>query len=367
MRQGGGVLLQLVAVDYRRDVYRGLVDRTEAGVTLVSGQRTFDASIRRADPEVPQKLVRNVFIWNDRLVWQAGVLRAAVNAPWVIAELNPRILSTWTLLLLRRFTRRPCVVWGHAFPRSGPSSRTDLLRRPLRRLAKVVLTYSEPEALALAARQQHLRVIAAPNALYRREDIGSSPVAADAVDGFVFVGRLVAAKKPELLLRAFSQLPPDSRGWPRLHIVGEGPLEAALRDDVTRLGIEASRVTFHGHVSSREALRQIHGRAVASVSSGYVGLALIQSLSFGVPQIVADAEPHSPEIAAAEFGRNAISFRANDAGDLATCLATTWHERARWWEARPAIAQACAETYSVDVMVDRMVSAICVAEARGAS
>jgi len=117
-------------------------------------------------------------------------------------------------------------------------------------------------------------------------------------------------------------------------------------------------------VSSREELRHIHGHSVASIAAGYVGLSLIQSLSFGVVQIVADDEPHSPEIAAAHFGRNALSFRANDADDLARCLSEVWQDRDRWLEARNDIARSCADSYSVDVMVESMIAAVRMAQKR---
>ncbi|MGI8707384.1 MAG: glycosyltransferase [Actinomycetota bacterium] len=355
--QEGGLLIQTVAVDYQQEFYRSLSEATR-GMTLLSGRRTFDRTIRAVVPSVPALEVRNVFLMGDRLLWQVGVLRPALRAEWLIAEMNPRILSTWVLLACRRLLRRPTALWGHAFPRLGPDARTGVLRGPLRRIAHAVIVYSEREALALAERQPEISVVAAPNALYRRADIRTPSTDPESVDGFICVGRLVEGKRPMLLLEAFSRLTPDADGHPVLHLVGEGPLEPLLRSRAEELGLDVSRVAFHGQLSEREELRELYARAVASVSPGYVGLALIQSLSFGIPQIVADCEPHSPEIAAADLGRNSVMFQAGSVEDLARRLRELWSERTQWVAARHTIAEECASSYSVDVMAERMRDAL---------
>ena len=51
------------------------------------------------------------------------------------------------------------------------------------------------------------------------------------------------------------------------------------------LGIDRD-VIFYGHVSEPSELRSVYGASVASLSPGYVGLSVTQSLGFGVPMIV---------------------------------------------------------------------------------
>lgn len=64
-------------------------------------------------------------------------------------------------------------------------------------------------------------------------------------DRLLFVGRLVEPKRVELLIRALPALTARA-GIAGLDVVGSGPREAALRDEVKSLGV-SDKVTFHGH------------------------------------------------------------------------------------------------------------------------
>ena len=99
----------------------------------------------------PLTLVDNVFLWKRRLVWQRGVVRPLLAADVAILELNPRILSNWLILAGRRLRRRPTVLWGHAWSRSGARSRTDRIRDVMRRLGNVILVYTERQKQELLA------------------------------------------------------------------------------------------------------------------------------------------------------------------------------------------------------------------------
>lgn len=50
---------------------------------------------------------------------------------------------------------------------------------------------------------------------------------------------------------------------------------------------------------NNEDIYDVYANALVSVSPGYVGLSLTQSLSFGVPMLIAIDEAHVPEIDAA--------------------------------------------------------------------
>lgn len=165
------ILLQSIAADYRQEVYYEFAETTGGGVISLSGEATFDPTTRAVEPRIQSEQVQNIFLVGRRLLWQRGVLGVAASAPWVIAEFNPRIVSTWVLVAWRRLMGRPSVFWGHAFPRGGPESKTDLVRRPLRRLARFVLTYSEADAVALRRCQPGVSMLEVRNALYRRRDI----------------------------------------------------------------------------------------------------------------------------------------------------------------------------------------------------
>ena len=107
-----------------------------------------------------------------------------------------------------------------------------------------------------------------------------------------------------------------------------------------------------------EPLRAVYDTALCSVSPGYVGLSLIQSLWFGVPAIIARDEPHSPEIEAALEGHNAVIVESDSVSAMRDALLQVAGHRDDWVARRPAIASACVARYAVESMVASIASAM---------
>jgi glycosyltransferase involved in cell wall biosynthesis len=352
-REGGTriALVQTTVPDYRQPFLELLEARLPDPLQVLAGREYFDPTVSLAVDHGRVTLVSNHFLLGRRLLWQRGVLGRALGAKLVIVELNPRVLSTWAILIVRRSLRRPVLLWGHAWPRGGAHARSDRVRQLMRRLASAVIVYSETQAADLGGRMPGKRVVAAPNALYSaaaQPEVGSSD-ATSAID-FVFVGRLVPAKKPKLLLDAFVRALDDLPVDTRLVFVGEGP----LRPELERRAESAARarVAFLGARSELAELEPVYARALASVIPGYAGLSLIQSLWFGAPSIIADDEPHSPEIEAAQEGWNCVFFASDSAVSLSDALVSVARNRDEWRKRRAQIARQCAEAYSLEAMVE---------------
>jgi hypothetical protein len=101
------------------------------------------------------------------------------------------------------------------------------------------------------------------------------------------------------------------------------------------------------------------------MSPGYVGLSITQSLSYGVPMIVARDEPHSPEIEAMRERFNAITVASDDAEALAGVMVEMASDRDAWLSRRADIAADCAGRYSVEVASERAAYAIVLAAPTG--
>jgi glycosyltransferase involved in cell wall biosynthesis len=351
------LLIQATIPWYRVEPYRELASRLGGDFAVAAGSEYFDPTVTLAPtPGVPLVLVRNTFLVRRRILWQSGVIRHALRADLVIAELNPRMLSTWVVLVARRLLGRPTILWGHAWPRRGRRSSSDRVRQLMRRLPDAIVAYSETEAAELRARMPGRRVLAAPNSLYHH---AQRPLQVDAgrMDDFLFVGRLVDAKKPGLLLDAFlaavDRLPAETN----LVFVGDGPLEPALRRRAERSPAR-DRIRFPGKLTDLDGLAPVYGDALATVIPGYAGLSVIQSLWFGVPTLIARDEPHSPEIEAAAPPENAVFFESDSVEALSLALIRVAAERAAWIERRERIAADCARTYSIEAMVDSIESLV---------
>src|SRR5690606_15595717 len=255
----------------------------------------------RTDPDVGwYRRVRMVRVRRAAFL-QVGHWRDALRRGTTVVDLNPRSLTAWLLLVLRRATGRRVLVWGHVHPRAGQGARTAPVRRLMRRLAHGTVSYTVADAADARADLPGSPVWVATNALYRRDDIRVP--AGDEVgerDHLVFVGRFVRAKKVDLLVRAFA-VARQARPGMRLTLVGDGELRPELERFVREQGLQDA-VTFAGWVDDVDALRAVHARAFAAVSPGFAGLSLTQAAGFGVPTLVSRDEPHSPEIELADHG-----------------------------------------------------------------
>ena len=349
------VVVQTNIPDYRAPFFGLLRDRLGSRFLLISGNDDFAESARHVDLQ-PHLHARNKYLAGRRLLWQSGVIGPVFRANVAVMILNPRILTVWLALVVRRVARRRTILWGHAWPREGRDSRTDRLRNVMRRLANTLIVYTDTQARELREHMGNVDVAAAPNALYRAADLEPTASEGDPRD-FVFVGRLVAAKKPELLLEAFCRAAPQLPRRVRLVFVGDGPLRRRLEERARDAGV-ANRVHFAGHVSGVEEVRAVYAEALASVSPGYAGLSLIQSLGFGVPVLIARDEPHAPEIEAAVEGFNVEFFQSDLPDALAAALVHAAVSSDEWRARRNDIRASIRSTYSLDAMVEAFVAAL---------
>jgi glycosyltransferase involved in cell wall biosynthesis len=328
-----------------------------SGYQAFIGKEYFDPTIKSCVPGRSYvRFLRNYFLLNRRFVFQTGMWVPALKADVAYSELNPRILSNWLLLLLRKILKKKSVLHGHAWPRGGKNKRSDRVRHLMRWLADTVIVYTEAEAEELKEKMPDKHIVAAPNALYSKSVMGAAPNQSEAKN-FIYSGRLVTSKKPKILIEAFAsvvdRLPADCN----LIFVGDGPLRVALETYSRKLKLE-SRVVFKGQIYDFETLRELYGKSIASISPGYVGLSLIQSFAFGVPMIIAQDEPHCPEIEAAIEGVNSRMFVSDSRSSLSKALLDFVQDRDLWLGRRAAIASYCAERYSVETMVSRVVKAV---------
>jgi glycosyltransferase involved in cell wall biosynthesis len=339
------LLVQTCLPDYRQRFVSELERRLGPDLRVLVGTDHFDGtSSSRVDGPSVDLADRNRFLLGRRLLWQRDALRSGIAAGTVVIELNPRILSSWSVLLVRRALGRRTVVWGHSRGRGGG----DPLRRMMRRTAGAVVVYTETECREIAAADPHALVVAAPNAVYP----AASMRLVEAGPDLVWIGRMVAAKKPELAVRAFAAAVDRLPTACRLVMAGDGPLSPAVRELVGQSGL-ADRVLLLGHVPPDRVAAVFTG-AAATVCTGYVGLNLVQSLGFGVPVLYALQEPHSPEIEAATPA-NSCGFASDDAAALATAMLAVFDG---WAPDRAAIAERCRQVYSVEAMADGFLAAV---------
>ncbi len=132
----------------------------------------------------------------------------------------------------------------------------------------------------------------------------------------LYVGRLVPEKAPDLLLRAFREVPGDVR----LVLAGGSSFTERYVRDLERLAGMDSRVIFAGYVYG-DVLDELYTNAAAFVLPSYLEglpLTLLEAIGAGLPVVASDIPPHVEVLG--QGGPGARLFRQGDAVSLRNTL-----------------------------------------------
>jgi glycosyltransferase involved in cell wall biosynthesis len=262
--------------------------------------------------------------------WQDGFL------PWLqkwqpdvlIVEANPRYPITRSAIRWMHARNRPVIGWGLGLPSIPSRLSVAGLLAPFRRRQRIELVRSLDALIAYSQRgaDEYLqagvpagRVFVAPNAVtsrpsqpppIRKREPGEKLVV-------LFVGRLQARKRVDLLLQACAALP--AKAQPLLRIVGDGPARSDMEAEALRVYPQAQ---FLGecHGSDLEAL---FASADLFVLPGTGGLAVQQAMAYGLPVVVAEGDGTQDDLVREE---NGWRVPAGDLQALIAVLRTALHD-----------------------------------------
>ena len=135
----------------------------------------------------------------------------------------------------------------------------------------------------------------------------------------VFIGRLTAVKKLDMIIRAMVALRKrDVRV--NMTYVGDGPKKDELETLVREQGLEKN-VWFYGPCYEEKQIAQIIYNADLCVSPGDVGLTAMHAMTYGTPVVSHNNFCHQmPEFEAIEEGKTGAFFRENDVESLADSI-----------------------------------------------
>jgi glycosyltransferase involved in cell wall biosynthesis len=168
----------------------------------------------------------------------------------------------------------------------------------------------------------------------RRELFGSN------APYIIFVGRLTAVKRLDLLLTALPEMNHNSERNVRCLIVGDGPERQALEVQAKTDGL-GGIVQFYGACHDEETLSDLIYAADVCVAPGNVGLTAMHSLVYGTPVITHDQKSwQMPEFEAIVPGVSGDFFIRGSVSDLTskTCALLD-----RTVSGRGAVRAACCE------------------------
>lgn len=299
-------LIQRVLPAYRAPFFDLLAQSCAGGLSVFYGQPREDEALGvqgELKIAVPAQ-ARNVHIGRGKayLCWQRGLVGwlEEWNPQVLVVEANPRYLSTPQAQRWMKARRRPVIGWGLGIPLGGGWLRSAWRKRLLGGF-DALITYSQTGAAQYrAAGFPAGRVFTAPNAVTRKPEQPAPQRGGDFVGGrgkVLFVGRLQARKRIDLLLRACARLPEQMQ--PQLTVVGEGPERAGLQELAAQV---YPRAEFSGDLRG-EALAQRFREADLFVLPGTGGLAVQQAMSYALPVLVAEADGTQADLVREGNGR----------------------------------------------------------------
>jgi glycosyltransferase involved in cell wall biosynthesis len=241
--------------------------------------------------------------------WQDGFLAWLEN--WrpdvLIVEANPRYPVTQRAVRWMHARHRPVIGWGLGLPPLPEGFALSGLLNHFRQRQRLGLVRSLDAVIAYSQRGADeyrrsgfpaSRVFVAPNAVTSRPtrlpplrnlEPGESPLV-------LFVGRLQARKRIDLLLRACAALPPEIQ--PRLSIVGDGPARQDMEEEARRI-YPPARFLGARHGSELDAL---FASADLFVLPGTGGLAVQQAMAHGLPVVAAEGDGTQNDLVREENG-----------------------------------------------------------------
>jgi glycosyltransferase involved in cell wall biosynthesis len=243
------------------------------------------------------------------LLWQSGLVQwlEEWDPDVLVVEANPRYLSTRLAMRWMHGRGRPVIGWGLGVAQPGGRPQLNgglsrlqgwwgggLLQGCDGMIAYSHIGASEYRTFGFPAD----RVFVARNAVVGRPafpppDRPRKPAAELAV---LFVGRLQARKRVDLLIQACSHLQPGQR--PRLWIVGDGP----MKEEWKRMAGEIyPQAEFFG-TRRGEEIGRIFAAADLFVLPGTGGLAIQEAMSYALPVLVAGGDGTQDDLVSVENG-----------------------------------------------------------------
>jgi glycosyltransferase involved in cell wall biosynthesis len=358
--QGRLAVQQRVLPVYRVPFFELLAESCAGGLDLFAGSPRARETIASATSLRVARLTqaKNLHLLGGPLYlcYQRGMLdwleRARPDA--LILEANPRYLASPAAARWAHRRGRPVLGWGLGSPPPlGPLAgiRRNARLRFLQRF-DALIAYSARGAEQYAGLgYPRERIFVAPNAATPPPK-DPLPLRPDRFEGqpiVLYVGRLQARKRLDLLIRACAALPADLR--PRLRLVGDGPERPTLESLAAELypATEFTGAQFGADLAAHFAAADLF------VLPGTGGLAVQEAMSYGLPVMVAQGDGTQDDLVRPSNGwLLPPDDLASLLGALRTALADAPRLRAMGGESYRIVK----EDINLETMVDAFVGAL---------
>ena len=230
----------------------------------------------------------------NRSVWRYLAANVRPGVFDVVHVHSYHILLSFEGALLFRLKGIPYVFSGH-YHGKGHTSLRDLLFKAYHPVGALILRKAErifcvsnfeKTLLTRDFKGQEDRIVVIPSGIkeFPEIDVKRHP------DRLLYVGRLMAYKGVDTIITTLAELRSRGRRY-ELHIVGQGPYEAALRSQADRFGV-SDQVVFLGGLAEDQINREYREAGLFVLLSGAeaYGLVVAEALSCGTPCLISKEE-----------------------------------------------------------------------------
>lgn len=342
------LIIQTAVPSYRLNFYKKITSEI-TNINIISGEEYYTSTVK-SDKRTPNVIwVKNLFFWRRKLLLQKLPWIKVFNSKSVIIEFNLRNFSFYIVFFIRLLFGKKTYLWGHAWSKNGKKSNSEYLRFFFKKMSSGYIAYTMAQKRELEDQLPNKKVYAACNSIYFKNEMRTVIKKSNKISDFIYVGRLVKDKKILLLVKAFHQASDRLSPETKLIIVGDGDQVFEINKYIVTNNL-SHKIILKGSISDYKTLQKLYSNSIASVSPGYVGLSITQSLGFGVPMLISKTETHSPEIEAANIGFNALYFETDNITDLTNNLLLLYKDKDDWISRRNLISKNCRNNYSVEKM-----------------
>lgn len=276
--------------------------------------------------------IKNFWIKGKILVWQKGVIRQCLKTKFDQAIFlgDMYCLSTWLAAVICRLRGVRVAFWGHGI--YGNEGKLKLfIRKTFYRLAHQHFLYERrakrimqeygfnPDNLHVVFNSLDYdthKMLRTKFQNLNKPDVFSF-FSDSSLPVIVFIGRLTAVKKLDLLLDAVIQMNAET---PRVNLVfiGDGSERKAL-ELAGKEGLAKKWLHFTGACYNEETIGKYLSAADLCASPGNVGLTAIHALSLGTPVAThSNFSNQMPEAETITEGYNGFFFKEDNVQDLKT-------------------------------------------------
>ncbi len=296
-----------------------------------------------------------------RLLWRSKIIRLAFGAYDAYLLTWDTCLSYPLFMLIARMRKKKIYVWGHGL-KSLTHKGAPLDSWMLRRIDGFFIYGSKGKERMVELGMDGDKIHVINNSLTGRlERRAEESLQSPAVSGhfgndlptLLFVGRLTAVKRLDLLLRAAALNRGEGVDY-NILIIGDGPERDRIEALARELGLDG-RIWMYGACYDENQLNRLIYNCDVCCSPGNVGLTALHALSYGVPVIThSDFETQMPEYEAIIPGKTGALFERGNVSDLAATIAS-WLRSHSGGEARAEVREACYRAINAEWNADAQI------------